>query len=216
MPQPEHLLREELAPFLTDQDLLAQLTGASPAKTRRALSRLTLDQMTALLPEELAHRTGLTPRQSRVIAAAAAIAPRLVRKAPGDTAEVPKSISCPEDVLNLLRPHMEHAPQEELHVLALDTRNGVISRRMIYRGNVNSSVVRPAELLRHAVLTAAPSVVIAHNHPSGDPTPSGADISITKETAEAARLMGIDLLDHVVIAPGGRFVSMKEQKMLQN
>ena len=84
---------------------------------------------------------------------------------------------------------------------------------MIYIGNVNSSVVRPAEVLRHAVIDCATSIIIVHNHPSGDPTPSGADVSITRDIHEGAKLLGVDLLDHVVIG-GDRWVSLKESKLL--
>ena len=118
--------------------------------------------------------------------------------------------------MNIVRPALDGAEQEELHVLLLDVRNTLISRRMIYRGNVNSTVARPAELIRHAVLAGAPSMVMAHNHPSGDPTPSGADVSITKDTATAATLMGITLLDHVVIGHPPSFVSLKERKLLDS
>ena len=132
------------------------------------------------------------------------MAPEITREA-----EAPE-ISGPESVDLLLRPEMESLVQEQLRVLLLDTRNRVIGQRVVYQGNVNSSVVRPAEVLRPAVVASATSIVVAHNHPSGDPNPSGADISITQDIADAGKLLGIELLDHVVIGRPG-FVSMKEQ-----
>ena len=121
-------------------------------------------------------------------------------------------INCPEDVHNLLAPEMSGLAQEQLRVLLLNTRNQVTGQRVIYIGNVNSSVVRPAEVLRHAIIECATSIIIVHNHPSGDPTPSGADVSITKDIYEGAKLLGFDLLDHIVIG-GDKWVSLKEGKL---
>ena len=105
--------------------------------------------------------------------------------------------------------------QEQLRVLLLNTRNHVLGQRVIYQGNVNSSVIRPAEVFRPAVIESAPSIIISHNHPSKDPTPSPEDVSITRELVQAGKLLGIDLLDHVVIG-GGRWVSLKERKLMDN
>ncbi len=127
--------------------------------------------------------------------------------------EAPPAINCPEDVRLLLGPEMAPLAQEQLRVLLLNTRNQVLGQRVIYQGNVSSSVVRPAEVLRPAVIEAVPSIIISHNHPSGDPTPSGPDTAITKDIAEAGKLLGIELLDHVVIG-GEKFVSLKERGLM--
>ena len=131
---------------------------------------------------------------------------------PDRPAEMP-TINCPQDVHSLLGPEMSALAQEQLRVLLLNTRNQVMGQRIVYQGNVNSSVVRPAEVLRPAIIDCATSIIIAHNHPSGDPTPSGADVSITRDIAEGAKLLGIDLLDHVVIG-GDKWVSLKERKLI--
>ena len=122
-------------------------------------------------------------------------------------------INCPQDVHTLLAPEMGALAQEQLRVLLLNTRNQVMGQRVIYIGNVNSSVVRPAEVLRAAVIDSAPSIIISHNHPSGDPTPSPEDVSITRDLVQAGKILGIDLLDHVVIG-GDRWVSLKERKLM--
>ena len=96
--------------------------------------------------------------------------------------------------------------QEQLRVLLLNTRNEVVGQRVIYQGNVNSAIVRPAEVLRPAVVESVPSIIVSHNHPSGDPTPSPEDVAITKDLAAAGKLLGVELLDHVVIG-GDRFRS---------
>ena len=127
--------------------------------------------------------------------------------------ETPPSINSPRDVYDLLGPEMSVLAQEQLRVLLLNTRNLVVGQRVIYQGNVNSSMVRPAEVLRPAVMEAVPSIIISHNHPSGDPSPSPEDVSITRELAQASKLLGVELLDHVVIG-GEKFVSLKERGLM--
>ncbi|MYC35673.1 MAG: hypothetical protein F4X66_01985 [Chloroflexi bacterium] len=122
-------------------------------------------------------------------------------------------INCPQDVHALLGPEMSALAQEQLRVLLLNTRNQVTGQRIVYQGNVNSSIVRPAEVLRHAIVDCATSIIVVHNHPSSDPTPSPEDVSITRDLAAGAKLLGIDLLDHVVIG-GDRWVSLKERKLM--
>ena len=119
------------------------------------------------------------------------------------------AISCPEDVHRLLGPEMAPLAQEQLRVLLLTTKNLVVGQRVIYQGNVSSAIVRPAEVFRPAVIEAVPGIIVSHNHPSGDPTPSPEDAALTRELVQAGKLLGIELLDHVVIA-GERFVSLKE------
>ncbi len=127
--------------------------------------------------------------------------------------EDPPSIGCPEDVRKLLGPEMSGLAQEQLRVLLLTTKNEVVGQRVVYQGNVNSSMIRPAEVLRPAVMEAVPSIIVCHNHPSQDPTPSPEDAAITRELAQAGKLLGIELLDHVVIG-GERFVSLKERGLM--
>ena len=122
----------------------------------------------------------------------------------------PPKICRPDDVRSLLGPEMSSLAQEQLRVLLLDIKNNVVGQRVIYQGTVNSAEVRPAEVLRPAVVAAVPNIVVVHNHPSGDPEPSPEDVDATKEIAGAAKLLGIKLLDHVVIG-GDRFVSLKER-----
>ena len=127
--------------------------------------------------------------------------------------EDPPSIGCPEDVRKLLGPEMSGLAQEQLRVLLLNTKNLVVGQRVVYQGNVNSSMIRPAEVLRPAVMEAVPSIIVCHNHPSQDPTPSPEDAAITRELAQAGKLLGIELLDHVVIG-GERSVSLKERGLM--
>ena len=118
----------------------------------------------------------------------------------------------PKDIHNLLAPDMSNLVQEQLRTLLLDYRNNLVAQRMIYQGNVNSSIIRVAEVLRPAVIEACPHIIVVHNHPSGDPTPSPEDVKVTNTIKEAAALLDIELLDHIVIGAHD-FVSMKEQNL---
>ena len=113
------------------------------------------------------------------------------------------SISSPDDVRRLVGPEMSRLAQEQVRVLLLDRKNRVVSQRVIYQGNCYSAIIRPSEVFRPAVMEAVPHVIVAHNHPSCDPSPSAEDVSVTRELVEAARLLRIEMLDHVVIGGDG-------------
>ena len=130
---------------------------------------------------------------------------------PGRTDGGP-SITGPEDVRKLIGEEMGALCQEQVRILLLDRRNCVVGQRVIYQGNVFSSIVRPAEVLRPAVVEGIPNLIVAHNHPSGDPTPSYQDVKVTRELAEAANLLGLKLLDHVVIG-SEEAVSLKDRQL---
>ena len=134
----------------------------------------------------------------------------LGRRAAGPTPADRPAIREPEDVYHLLRPQMAHLEQEQLRILLLNTKHEVLLVREIYQGTVCAASVRVAEVLRPAIRENCPNVIIVHNHPSGDPTPSPEDTSVTRRIRESAELLDIELLDHVVIGARG-FVSMKER-----
>ena len=119
----------------------------------------------------------------------------------------------PEDVSHLMMPGLRGRNKETLHVLCLDTKNHVIRRRQIFEGSLNASIIHPREVFRFALEEAAASIILTHNHPSGDPTPSDDDIRATRQLVEAGKLMDIPVLDHVIIGDG-RFISMKERKLI--
>jgi DNA repair protein RadC len=118
-------------------------------------------------------------------------------------------VRSPADVNALLGSEMALLDQEHLRVLLLNTRNQVLSVREVYIGHVNGSLVRPAEVFREAVRQNAPSIIVVHNHPSGDPAPSPQDVELTKHLIEAGKHLDIELLDHIVIGQQ-RFASMKQ------
>ncbi|HLS36590.1 MAG TPA: DNA repair protein RadC [Bacillota bacterium] len=119
-------------------------------------------------------------------------------------------IRSPEDGANYVMEDMRNLKQEHFVVLFLNTKNKVIHQKTIFIGSLNSSVVHPREVFREAVRRSSASIICVHNHPSGDPTPSKEDILVTKRLVESGKMMGIDVLDHLIIG-NRRFVSLKEK-----
>lgn len=124
------------------------------------------------------------------------------------------SVSSPAQAAQYLQENIfipfEQCKQEELWVLCLNTKNRITHDTMVYRGNVNSSVIRIAEIFRPAVLLAATAIIVSHNHPSGDSSPSPEDVQVTRSTVEVGDLLGIEVLDHIIIGED-RWVSLKER-----
>lgn len=120
------------------------------------------------------------------------------------------AIHCPADAANILDYFIGALDHEEMWVVDLDTRNRVMSLVKLYQGSVNSSQVRVAEVFRQAILENAPAIIVAHNHPSGDITPSPEDINVTRAILQAGKLLDIDLLDHLIVSQG-RYTSLKER-----
>jgi len=123
-------------------------------------------------------------------------------------AEGPK-VSCGEDFAAQCK-DMENMSQESFHVFTLNQKNKIIDRHMVSLGSLTSTLVHPREVLRPAIISASAAICIVHNHPSGDPEPSGDDKALTKRIASACDLMGIRLLDHVIIGRGQHFSFVDE------
>jgi DNA repair protein RadC len=119
-------------------------------------------------------------------------------------------ITSPGDAANLLMPDMMHLEQEHLRLVLLDTRNRLLGTPTIYVGSLNTSVIRIGELFRAALKENAAAFIMAHNHPSNDPSPSPEDIAVTRKIVEAGKLMSIEVLDHIIIGQNC-FVSLKER-----
>lgn len=120
------------------------------------------------------------------------------------------TIKSPADAANLLS-EMSVLEQETMRTILLDTKNRVLAMPTVYRGSLHTTVVRVTELFREAVRQNCAGLIIAHNHPSGDPTPSPEDIAVTAEIVKAGKILDIDVLDHLVIGAGQKFVSLKER-----
>ena len=153
---------------------------------------------------ELARIPGIGLAKAAQIQAALELGRRVATATPGERPQVRSAHDA-----YLLVADMADLEQETLRVLLLDTRGRVIAIPTIYVGNVNTTLVRPAEIFREAVRRNAVSLIIAHNHPSGDPTPSPEDIALTRDLVAAGQLLGIRVLDHLIIGRG-RYASLRE------
>ncbi len=176
------------------QRLLQTFQGIS------GLHRATLDEVCA--------QYGIGPAKGAQIKAAIELGRRLNIEKPDE----PIVIHSPADAANLVKYEMGALEQEELRVMLLGTRNQVLDIAGVYRGSLNSSQVRVGELFKNAVRRNAAAIIVIHNHPSGDPTPSPDDIALTRAVVEAGRLLDIEVLDHIVVGHG-RWVSLKERKL---
>lgn len=123
-------------------------------------------------------------------------------------------VSTPEDVVALCATQLRGMDREHFWALALSTKNRLLRMVEVSVGSLNTSIVHPRELFKEAVRMSAASIVVVHNHPSGDPTPSGADIQLTRRLARAGEVLGIELLDHVVIGDGGAHASLRQLGVL--
>ena len=156
--------------------------------------------------DELVAQPGLGEAKTAQIKASLEIGRRLLAASPDER----PTISSPEDAFNLVSGDMAFLEQEHLRAILLNTKNQVVGIADVSRGTVNAAQVRPAEVFREAVRRTCPAIIVTHNHPSGDPTPSAEDIAVTKDLVEAGRVLDVEVLDHLVVAQG-RFVSLREK-----
>jgi len=119
----------------------------------------------------------------------------------------------PEDVVRLFQPRLRDLTVEEFHLLALDSQSQVLRDVLVTRGLLNSSLVHPREVYRPAIAEAAAGIIVVHNHPSGDPTPSTEDRAVTRQLVAAGQLLDLPLYDHVILA-GDRFISFATEGLL--
>lgn len=157
--------------------------------------------------EELCNAHGMGEAKATQIKAALELGRRMHLA----TAEDRTRISSPRDVAALVQMEMGLLEQEELRVALLDTKNYLIKLITVYRGSVNTAQVRIGELFKAAIRANATSIILMHNHPSGDPAPSPEDISVTVQIVQAGALLNIDVLDHLIIGRT-RWISMKERR----
>ena len=211
--------RERLAKYgantLSNSELIAILlrTGMKGESVLNMSQRLLseykgLERMGRASFPQLCSLDGISEAKACQLLAAFELGRRMVSLTP----EERTTINSPRDVHNFVGADMRYQEQEHLRVLLVSTKSEVVGDHPIYKGTVNSATVRVSEVLKPAVLKNAPSIIVVHNHPSGDPTPSGPDILITRQIKQAAELLDIELLDHIVIG-GPTFVSMKDRSL---
>ncbi|MBA3947719.1 MAG: DNA repair protein RadC [Herpetosiphonaceae bacterium] len=211
--QPRERLRDYGPGALTDSELLAILLRVGVE-----------GQNVVQLAQEMLHTYGGWPGLQRLafadvcgihgmgeaktatLKAALEIGRRLLLAAPEERPQ----ISSPADVAGLLMLEMSHLEQEHLRIVLLNTKNRVQKIHTVYVGTINSSAVRVGEVFKEALRQNSAALIVVHNHPSGDPTPSPEDVQVTRQLVEAGTLLDVQVLDHLVIGQG-RWVSLKER-----
>ena len=156
--------------------------------------------------KELTQVKGIGTAKAVEIKASLELGRRLIAATPQER----PTVTSPADAANLLMTEMSLLEQEHLRLVLLDTRNHVLSMPTIYIGSLNTSVVRVGELFRAAIKENAAALIVVHNHPSGDPSPSPEDVQVTGQIVSAGKLLDVDVLDHIIIGRQ-RFVSLKER-----
>lgn len=207
----ERLIRQG-AESLSNQELIAILlrTGTRSESVLQLSNRVLaffdrIQDMQHATLEEMTSVKGIGEAKAVQLLAAVELGKRLTRKQSTER----YVIRSPEDAATYLMPDMSNLNQEHFVVLFLNVKNEVLHSRTIFIGSLNSSIVHPREVFREAVKRSAASIICAHNHPSGNPSPSPEDIEVTKRLSEAGKIVGIDLLDHIIIGDH-KFLSLKE------
>ena len=191
---------------LATLELIAAIVGNPDTALSVLNSFPTLADIARASWYDLSAVSGMGPVKTAAIKAALEIGRRFLIESP----EEKPSISSPADAANLLMGEMSLLEQEQMRVILMDTRNRAIAIHTIYQGSLNTTMVRVGELFREAIRANCAAIIVAHNHPSGDPSPSPEDVAITKDIVTAGKLTSIEVLDHLVIGRN-RFVSLKER-----
>ena len=196
------------AAALTSAELLAILigtgtSGASAPEVAAALLAQGGPDLARLAGRSIGHA-----KATRIVAALE-LGRRLLEEGRPDRTR----IRSPADVYRWFAPRLADLAAEEFHVLALDSQSGVLRDLLVTRGILNSSLVHPREVFRGAIAEAAAGIIVVHNHPSGDPTPSADDRAVTRQLVEAGRVLDLPVYDHVVVG-ANRYVSFAEAGLL--
>ena len=207
--QPRQRLARQGASALSDAELLTIVTGVPCLETaqRLLIAAGGLRGLQTLNTVELQQLVaGISAGRAAQLKAAIELGTRVAR---GERLQR-RQIKSPNDVAELLLLEMRHLDQEHLRTVLLDTKNRVQAVSTVYVGSLNASLVRVGEVFKAALRHNSAALIVAHNHPSGDPTPSPEDVLVTREIVSAGKLLDVEVLDHLVIGQG-RFVSMRER-----
>jgi DNA repair protein RadC len=194
---------------LSSAELLAIVLGLTDlGQAETLLARYEgIDGLVKAPLTELAGRyRGIGPGKAHQLKAALELGRRSIVALPAERLR----IKSPADAANLLLADMSALEQEELRTIIVDTKNQVLKIHTVYVGSLNTAVVRIAEVFREAIRLNAAALIVAHNHPTGDPSPSAEDVQVTRQLVEAGKLLNIDVLDHLVLGCQ-RWLSLKER-----
>lgn len=211
--RPRERLVRQGAQSLSNQELIAILlrTGTKEESVLALANRVLnyfekLHELKRATIEEIISIKGIGEAKAVQLLAAVELGRRLAQK----QVESRFTIRSPQDAATFLMPDMSSLQQEHFVALFLNVKNQVLHKQTIFIGSLNSSIVHPREIFREAVKRSTASIICAHNHPSGNPTPSPEDIEVTKRLQEAGYIIGIEVIDHVIIGDH-QFISLKEK-----
>ena len=217
--RPRERLLAEGAASLSNTELLAVLlrTGVKDDSVLRVAEKVLalykergLAAITQMSAKELSSIKGVGMAKAATILAAVELGRRLALKA----AEARTVVHGPADAASYVMPRFRFERREHFAVLLLNAKNHILALKTISVGTLTSSVVHPREVFQAAIEQSAASVILVHNHPSGDPAPSGEDLAVTRRMVEAGEIMDIPVLDHVIVGYD-KFISLKEEGMIQ-
>ena len=207
----EKLLRHGVA-SLGDNELIALVLGSGCGRggaldvaNELLTARGGLHGIVRASPDELAKVAGVGVAKAARLIAAIEAGRRTVAHVPGERAQ----LKTPKDAAAYLLPAYGARPTEQFGVVLMDTRHRVLRTAIVCAGTLNATIVEPRDVYREAVIGGAAAVLVFHNHPSGDPSPSPDDVDLTRRLAAAGRLMGIELVDHIVLGDG-KYWSLRE------
>jgi DNA repair protein RadC len=205
--RPDHRLQHLGARALSTPELLSLIIGGANSldTAYRVMEEVGQDLPKATV-HTLKHIRGIGDTTANRIVAALDLSRRAMQ---AERPERPR-ITSPADAANLLLAEMQHLEQEHFRLILLDTRNRVLGTPILYIGSLNTSVIRIAEIFKEAAKINAAAIILVHNHPSGDPSPSPEDVGVTRQIVQAGKLLSIDILDHIIIGQN-QFVSLKER-----
>jgi DNA repair protein RadC len=192
-------------------ELVEVVLGSSASKARTGLGP---KDLAVMLPREICP-TELTRPQAQRLLAALELGRRLYGPEGGDAPNAREEVHCAKQAVAALRPVLCGLEVEEFHVLLLDAKNKIKGHECIARGSLARVNVHPRDVFVAAVRERAAGVIVAHNHPSGDPEPSLEDAALTVELAKAGSLLDIHLIDHVIVGAGGRYVSLADLGVIE-
>lgn len=212
MDRPREKLRRLGPSALTNTELLALILGSGTRGANvlevaeRLLKKYGGERLVEVSLTELSTNRGVGKAKASTLIACFELARRLFKR------EEDEVIKGPEEVYELTK-EIRTAKKEHVVALYLDARNRILKKETISIGSLTANIVHPREVFQPAVGLSAASVILVHNHPSGDPTPSQDDLALTRRLLEAGRIMGIEVLDHVIVG-AKRFLSLKEEGLL--
>ena len=215
--RPREKMAANGAAVLTDAELIAILlrTGTAEKSAIDIASEMTADgglykRLAGITRiNELTNIKGLGQAKAATVLAALEIGRRIASAKPIEKIH----LSCPQDVADFLMPRLRYAAKEQFVVILLNNKNKVIGTEVVSEGSLSSSIVHPREVYAPAMLHHAAAIMVAHNHPSGDPKPSTEDTEVTRMLARSGKVLGIPMIDHVIIGDGNYYSFLENEAL---